>query len=57
MISSEKVAEGRCRLRVYYRSTPQGERYLVAIRAEYDSINGGSQRILHYTNRGENEDG
>ncbi len=52
MIVGEKVPEGKRRLRVYYTLTPQGEKYLENIRAEYDSINGGLQRILQQTDRG-----
>lgn len=55
MVSSEKVAEGRRRLRVYYQMTPKGEQYLSKILAEYDSINGGLQRILQHTGKSEKE--
>ncbi len=53
MISSEKVPEGKRRLRVYYQLTAKGETYLRKIRAEYESINGGLQRILQKTDKGE----
>ncbi len=57
MILGEKIAEGKRRMRVYYRLTPKGEEYLQKIRDEYDSINGGLQRILQKTDKGEKEDG
>ncbi len=56
MITSEKVPEGKRRLRVYYQLTLKGEAYLKTIRAEYDSINGGLQRILQQTDKGEESD-
>ncbi len=49
MLTSEKIPEGKRRLRVYYQLTPKGEAYLKTIRAEYDSINGGLLRILQQT--------
>ncbi len=51
MILGEKVPEGKRRIRVYYQLTPKGEQYLASIRAEYDSINGGLQRILQETDK------
>ncbi len=51
MISSEKVPEGKRRLRVYYQLTPKGEAYLATIRAEYDSINSGLQQMLNQSGK------
>ncbi len=56
MITAEKVLEGRRRVRVYYRLTPQGKTYLTTIREEYAEITAGIQLILAYTEGGESHE-
>ncbi len=53
MIAGETVSVGNRRPRVYYHLTPKGEDYLRNVRGEYDSINGGLQRILQQADGGE----
>lgn len=45
-ISDHKVLVGKRMTRVYYHLEPAGERYLVQIRQEYETISSGVRLIL-----------
>ncbi len=49
-ITGERVLVGKRMTRVYYTLTPEGEAYLTKIRAIYDSLTAGLQRLLDYGN-------
>lgn len=45
-VADRKVLVGKRMTRVYYRLTPEGDRYLSQIREEYEQISEGARRII-----------